>query len=599
MSAHAERPDTFETDIPSRLDRLPWARWHWLVVIALGAVWILDGLEVTIVGGIGPTLQTSLHFSATQVGALGSIYVAGAVCGALVFGYLTDRLGRKRLFMVTLGVYLVATAATAFSWSFWSFAVFRFFTGAGIGGEYSAINSAIDELIPARVRGWVDLAINGSYWAGAAVGAAITYPLLTGFSTDLGWRLVFASGAILGIFVLVTRRFLPESPRWLMTHDRIDEANAIVKEIEQEVERDADVRSLPEPEGGTIEIEPRGPLGFGEIARTMLGRFPRRSLLGFTLMSSQAFFYNAIFFTYALVLTTFMGVSPNVATLYLIPFALGNLVGPLVLGRLFDTVGRRAMIGGCYIVAAVLMAGAGWLFQHGTLTATTLTIAWSVIFFFASAGASAAYLTVSEVFPLELRAMAIAFFYAISTAIGGITGPLIFGALIGSKNPTTLYVGYVVGAALMLVAGVLELIIGVDAEQESLEEIAEPMSATGDGDSQQRHAPRTRRPGMRTQYSPRPAYSGSWRSEDPDLDREIDAIARLLDQTGPQTRQSIGERLGTRFWGPGRLGRALAIGSAEGRIRRLQRGMYAAPHGTATVTARTSMPTSAGPAARS
>jgi MFS family permease len=393
----------FETDIPARLDRLPWARWHWLVVAALGAVWILDGLEVTIVGGIGPQLQKSLHFSAAQIGWVGGIYVAGAVCGSLFFGYLTDRLGRKKLFLVTLGLYLVATVLTAFSWNFVSFAVFRFFTGAGIGGEYSAINSAIDELIPARVRGWVDLAINGSYWVGAAVGAAVTYPLLTATSADLGWRLVFGTGAILGVAVLVTRRYLPESPRWLMTHDRLDEAEGIVQDIEHAVEEETGQKDLPEPDG-TITIRPRGTIGFGTIARTMVRTYPRRTVLGLALMTSQAFFYNAIFFTYAIVLTTFFGVGANTAVLYLIPFALGNFLGPLLLGRLFDTVGRRVMIGGSYLVAGILMVGAGYLFENGTLTATTLTIAWSIIFFFASAGASAAYLTVSEVFPLEIRA---------------------------------------------------------------------------------------------------------------------------------------------------------------------------------------------------
>ena len=493
--------ETFETDVPARLDRLPWARWHWLVVVALGAVWILDGLEVTIVGGIGPQLQKVLHFSATQVGLLGSIYVAGAVCGALFFGYLTDRLGRKKLFLVTLGLYLVATAATAFAWNFWSFAVFRFFTGAGIGGEYSAINSAIDELIPARVRGWVDLAINGSYWVGAAVGAAITFPLLHLSSADLGWRLVFGTGAFLGVCVLVTRRFLPESPRWLMTHDRIDEANRIVDDIEHTVKEESGLDELPEPDEEPITIKPRGPIGFVEIFRLMVTSYPRRAVLGFSLMMAQAFFYNAIFFTYALVLTTFMGVADDTATLYLIPFALGNFIGPLVLGRLFDTVGRRVMIGGTYVVAGILMIGAGYLFEQGTLSAGTLTLAWSIIFFFASAGASAAYLTVSEVFPLEIRALSIAFFYAISTAFGGITGPVIFGLLIGSNDPGTLYYGYLAGAALMIGAGVIEWWLGVDAEQESLESIAPPVSAQDAGDGP------SRRPG-RSSAAPRPAASG-------------------------------------------------------------------------------------------
>jgi MFS family permease len=566
------RPEEIVTDIPARLDRLPWARWHWLVVIALGAVWILDGLEVTIVGGIGPQLQDSLQFSSTEVGLAGSIYVAGAVSGALFFGYLTDRLGRKRLFMATLALYLVATALTGFTWDFWSFALCRFLTGAGIGGEYSAINSAIDELIPARVRGWVDLAINGSFWAGAAGGAALTWPLLNGFSSDLGWRLVFASGAILGVFVLVTRRFLPESPRWLMTHGRVEEAEQIVAEIERQVQQE--VGELPPPDSDGIKIRPRGSIGFGEVARVMVGNYGRRSLLGFVLMGSQAFFYNAIFFTYALVLTHFMGVGTHEAVLYLIPFALGNFLGPLLLGRLFDTVGRRIMIGGTYIVAGLLMTGAAFLFERGSLTATTLTIAWSAIFFFASAGASAAYLTVSEIFPLELRAMAIAFFYAVSTAIGGITGPVLFGALIGTGDRGNLFIGYLAGAALMLLAGLVELALGVDAERRSLEDIARPLSAAdGDGNTTDGRPPRP--------AGVRPA--GDWtvdggsiaRARDRALEGEMGLIVALLDDAGPLPRRAIGEQLLAGRWGPGQLGSALSRATAEGRIRRVESRMYA------------------------
>jgi MFS family permease len=563
----SKQPDEFVTDIPARLDRLPWARWHWLVVIALGAVWILDGLEVTIVGGIGPQLQKSLQFSSTQVGLAGSVYVAGAVTGALGFGYLTDRLGRKRLFMVTLGLYLVATALTGFTWDFWSFAFCRFLTGAGIGGEYSAINSAIDELIPARVRGWVDLAINGSFWAGAAGGAALTWPLLHGFSSDLGWRLVFASGATLGLFVLVTRRFLPESPRWLMTHGRVEEAEQIVAEIERQV-RDEVGEELPQPEEGSITIRPRDSIGFGEIARTMVHTYRKRSLLGFILMASQAFFYNAIFFTYALVLTSFMGVGTNNAVLYLIPFAFGNFLGPLILGRLFDTVGRRTMIGSSYVVAGLLMTGSAYLFERGSLTATTLTIAWSVIFFFASAGASAAYLTVSEIFPLELRAMAIAFFYAISTAIGGITGPVLFGALIGSHNRTTLAIGYLAGAVLMLLAGVVEFLLGVNAEQKALEDVAAPLTAA-DGDEA------TKTTASASGHARPPAPAASPRTHDRALEHEVGLIVALLGDTGPLPRRVIGERLVARRWGPGQLGHALWAARVAGRIRRVRPGVYA------------------------
>jgi MFS family permease len=567
------RPEEIVTDIPARLDRLPWARWHWLVVVALGAVWILDGLEVTIVGGIGPQLQDSLHFSSTEVGLAGSVYVAGAVSGALFFGYLTDLLGRKRLFMVTLSLYLVATALTGFTWDFWSFAFCRFLTGAGIGGEYSAINSAIDELIPARVRGWVDLAVNGSFWAGAAGGAALTWPLLNGFSSDLGWRLVFASGAIVGIFVLVTRRFLPESPRWLMTHGRIEEAEQIVAEIERQVQQDIG-EGLPPPDAEPITIRPRGSIGFGEIARVMLRNYRRRSLLAFVLMGSQAFFYNAIFFTYALVLTDFMGVGKHEAVLYLIPFALGNFLGPLLLGRLFDTVGRRIMIGGCYTAAAVLMTGAAYLFDRGTLTATTLTIAWSAIFFFASAGASAAYLTVSEIFPLELRAMAIAFFYAVSTAIGGITGPVLFGALIGTGDRGNLFIGYLAGAALMLVAGLVQLAMGVDAERKSLEAIARPLSAA-DGDETSETGTRERRPAGRPATEWTVDAGSTARVRDRALEREMRLIVALLDDAGPLPRRAIGERLLAGRWGPGQLGNALSRARAEGRIQRVGSRMYA------------------------
>src|SRR4051812_44189621 len=461
------------------MDRLPWSRWHWLVVASLGAVWILDGLEVTIVGAIAGQLELkdTLALSPSQVGLAGSIYVAGAVLGALFFGYLTDRFGRKRLFMITLALYLVATTSTAFTQSFWEFAAARFFTGAGIGGEYSAINSAIDELIPARVRGFTDLAINGSYWVGTAVGAAASVILLNPsyFAVDTGWRVGFGLGATLAVGVLLLRQFLPESPRWLMTHGKADEAEEVVEDIEQDVAENVDER-LPEPDE-TIEVRQQRSVGFGPVVKAVFGEYRRRSILGFMLMVTQAFLYNAIFFTYALVLTNFYGISSDAIGWYLLPFAAGNFLGPLLLGRLFDTVGRRVMITMSYVLAGVGLVVVGALFQQDAISATQLTIGWSAIFFFASAGASAAYLTVSEIFPMETRAMAIAFFYAVATGIGGIIGPALYGHNIASGNRTTVFLGYLLGAGLMILGGLTEVWLGVDAEQETLEDIAEPITA--------------------------------------------------------------------------------------------------------------------------
>jgi MFS family permease len=467
------------TNIPFRLDRLPWSRWHWLVVISLGITWILDGLEVTIIGSIGAVLTDAhtLHLSDVQVAAAGTIYLIGAVLGALFFARLTDKFGRKMLFMVTLSVYLIATVATAFSFNFIWFAVCRFLTGAGIGGEYAAINSAIDELIPARVRGHTDLAINGSWWVGTAVGAALTTVLLNPhlFPVDVGWRLAFGMGAILGLAVLLVRRNLPESPRWLMMHGRFDEAERVVSMIEAEVMKEDHIDSLPEPQG-SILIRPVGTVSFRQIARTMLQQYPTRCLLGFSLMVGQAFLYNAIFFTYGLVLTKFYHIPNSSVGLYLIPFAIGNILGPLILGRLFDTIGRRKMIAFTYIVPGILLTITGWLFVQGTLNAVTQTICWSIIFFFASAGASSAYLTVSEVFPLEIRAQAIALFYAIGTGAAALA-PLLFGVFIQSGKPVNVFYGYLLGAVVMAAAGGIEILFGVDAERQSLEHVARPLSA--------------------------------------------------------------------------------------------------------------------------
>jgi MFS family permease len=467
-----------ETDIPARLDRLPWARFHTLVVAALGITWILDGLEVTLAGTVAGALKASpvLQFSNADVGLAGSAYLAGAVLGALFFGWLTDRLGRKKLFFITLAVYLVATAATAFSWNLWSFMLFRFITGAGIGGEYAAINSTIQELIPARVRGWTDLAINGSFWIGAALGAFGAIVLLdpAWFAPDHGWRLAFLIGALLALVIFLMRMWLPESPRWLMTHGRIAEAEAIVAGIEQRVR--ADGHMIPDTPLPKVRLVARASTSFAEVAETLFRRQRGRTAVGFTLMAAQAFFYNAIFFTYALVLSDFYGIPANQVGWYILPFALGNVLGPILLGRFFDTVGRRPMIAFTYTMSGLLLAGTGWLFAQGLLTAQTQTIAWMVIFFFASAAASSAYLTVSETFPLELRALAIAFFYAIGTGIGGVIGPWAFGALIETGSRWSLFGGYLFGAVLMLVAAVVMLRFGVAAERRSLEDVSRPLS---------------------------------------------------------------------------------------------------------------------------
>ena len=467
------------TDVPARLDRLPWSGFHRLVVAALGITWILDGLEVTLAGSVAAALQTSprLHLTAEQVGLTGSAYLVGAVLGSLFFGHLTDRLGRKKLFNVTLGVYLVATAATAFSWNFESFLFFRFLTGAGIGGEYSAINSAIQELIPARLRGRTDLAINGSFWVGAAFGALVSVPLLDPalFGADWGWRIAFGSGAILGLFILYLRRFLPESPRWLMIHGKEGEARTVLEQIEARVMADGH-RELP-PYTPTLSLGDPHRLTMASVARVLLKHYPGRTTLGIVLMASQAFIYNAIFFTYALVLTKFYGVEADKVGLYILPFAIGNFLGPLLLGSLFDTFGRKPMIAITYTLAGVLLAVTGQLFQMGLLTATTQTVLWTVVFFFASAAASAAYLTVGECFPLEVRALTIALFYAFGTLLGGVGGPWLFGVLIEGGNRHDITYGYFLGAALMVIAALVELRLGVKAECLSLEDVAPPLSS--------------------------------------------------------------------------------------------------------------------------
>lgn len=482
MSDNGGAANAIETQVPARIDRLPWSRWHTMVILALGVTWVLDGLEITIQGNIADVLTdpvSGLGLSSAQVGYAAGIYIAGACLGALFFSYLTDRFGRKKLFLITLAVYLLFTVLTAFSWSFASYAAFRFLTGTGIGGEYSAIYSAIDELMPARLRGQLALFVSGTYWAGAIAASLLSIVLLNPdlFDQFYGWRIAFALGAVLASGILLIRRYVPESPRWLMTHGRAEEAERVVGQIEDDVQGYTGREELPPTQERTITVEQREAIGFGLIARAMFQMYPVRTMLGLVLMISQAFLYNAIFFTAGLVLGSFFGVPSGSIPYYLVVFALGNLLGPLLLGRLFDRVGRRAMISGCYLVAGTLMALSGYLFFQNLIDATAQTALWAILFFFASAAASGAYLTVSEVFPMEIRAMAIALFYAIGTALGGITGPVIFGQLIGTGDRGALAIGYLMAAGLMVVAALVELVIGVKAERRSLESIAAPLTA--------------------------------------------------------------------------------------------------------------------------
>ena len=486
LAAEARQPSfsaPLFSNIPARLDRLPWSRFHWMVVLALGITWILDGLEVTLVGAVSGVLQERevMNFTPAVIGFIASMYLVGAVSGSLVFGYLTDRWGRKRLFFLTLAVYLAGVLLTALSWDKWSFALFRLMTGAGIGGEYAAINSTIDELIPAKYRGRVDIIVNGSYWIGAALGSASTIVILDPhlLPPNLGWRIGFAVGALVGLFILALRRYIPESPRWLITHGYKNEAEQTIEQIESEVAGDTG-EDLQPISGQMLKIQPRKSFGFGLVARTMLETYRRRSILGLLLMISQAFLYNAVFFTYALILTRFYDVPAADTGLYLLPFALGNFAGPLVLGHFFDVVGRRQMISATYAISAVLLAITGWMFSHGYLSAHSQTALWTVIFFFASAAASAAYLTVSEIFPLEIRALAIAFFFSIGTAAGGVAAPWLFGFLIGSGSRMNIFYGYLVAAILMCVAAVVEASYGIKAERVSLEELAAPLSLSED-----------------------------------------------------------------------------------------------------------------------
>src|SRR4051794_18518780 len=556
---------TVETRVPARLDRLPWSRFHWMVVIGLGTVWILDGLEVTIVGSIAARLtskDSGLGLSDSQVLTAGAIYVAGACVGALFFGQLTDRLGRKKLFLATLVLYLVATIATAFAGSAAYFFIARFFTGAGIGGEYAAINSAIDELIPARVRGRVDLVINGSYWLGAAAGALGSLLLLDTsiFAPDIGWRLAFGIGAILGVGILIVRRHVPESPRWLFIHGHNDEAERIVGDIEREV-REETGQELDDEPGEPITVRQRRSGSVREIASTAFKRYPRRTALGFSLFVGQAFIYNAVTFGLGTFLATFYGVSDARVPIYIALFAVSNFLGPVLLGRLFDTVGRKPMIAGSYLGSAAVLVVLTILFVDGTLGLWGFMAFLLATFFLASAGASSAYLTVSEIFPMETRALAIAFFYAIGTAVGGITGPFLFGKMIESGEASQVAIAFFIGAAVMALGGVVELLYGVKAEQQELEGIAEPLSA----ESRPRRAHSS--PGMPASSPLAPVG----------LEREVAAIGAVLaSHDAPIDRHELASLVGARFWGPGRYPAALRAAVAAGGVQRVSRSRFAA-----------------------
>ncbi|MFL4904382.1 MFS transporter [Streptomyces sp. MMS24-I2-30] len=480
-AAEAAAGRTVTTAVPARLDRLPWSRWHWTIVIGLGTVWILDGLEVTIVGNIASRLSepgSGLAITSGEVtGEAAALYVAGACSGALFWGRLTDSYGRRKLFMITLGVYLAATALTAVSFSSWWFFLFRFLTGFGIGGEYAAINSAIDELIPAYYRGRVDLLVNGSFWLGAVGGSLLSIVALNTdlLPADVGWRLTFALGAVLALVILLVRRHVPESPRWLLIHGREQEAERTVAAVERRITAQRG-EPLPRPRGELV-IRQRSGITFREIARTICHDYRRRAVLGFALFIGQAFLYNAITFGFGTILTTFFAVPTGDTGYYFAVIAVGNFLGPLLLGKLFDTVGRRVMISSTYLLSGVLLFGTAWLFGRGTLSALTLTACWCAVLFFASAGASSAYLTVSEIFPMETRAMAIAFFYALGTAAGGISGPLLFAELTGTGRVGDTVIAFQVGAALMCAAGLVAAALAVPAQRRALEDIARPLTA--------------------------------------------------------------------------------------------------------------------------
>ncbi|HEY7253577.1 MAG TPA: MFS transporter [Methylomirabilota bacterium] len=610
-------PRTIETNIPARLDRLPWSRFHWRIVIGLGTVWILDGLQVTVIGSIAPRMTeagSGIHLTSADIGTGAALYVAGACIGALFFGHLTDRFGRKKLFMLTLGIYVLASVATAFAFAPWYFFLLRALTGLGIGGEYSAINTAIDELIPARNRGRVDIAINGSFWVGAGIGSVASLLFLDEslFAADVGWRLAFAIGAVLGLGILLVRRNVPESPRWLFIHGYETEAERIVDQIEAEV-RSETGEELPEPLD-SIAVRQRKAIPFREIAGVAARHYPKRAVLGLALFIGQAFMYNAVTFDLGTILSNFFGVGSGAVPIFMVIFAAGNFLGPLLLGRLFDTVGRIPMISGTYLVSAVLVVLLGLLLRDGSLTRWSFMALVVGSFFFASAGASSAYLTVSEIFPMETRALAIALFYAIGTAIGGITGPLLFGHFIHSGSADQVATGFFIGAAAMALGGVAELLFGVRAEGRSLEGIARPLTAVeaeapapaGPGEepkpaererAQRIHDRKARRqqrdraglrrfqPGVgSTFYSPGMLGTAGTSSRyaamaEEDLDREIESLERALEERGSTERAELERAVQGEGWGPGRFDGALREAVDEGRARRVSHRRYAPARG--------------------
>jgi MFS family permease len=480
-----EATAAIRSTIPARLDRLSWSPFHTRMVAGLGAAWILDGLQITIASSVtGVLIQPdTLDMTSTQVGLIASVYLVGQVIGALVFGRLSDQLGRKRLLVVTLLLYLLGTGLAAFTvndggwlWLAYFYAT-RLIAGMGIGGQYAAINSAIDEMMPSKYRGRVDIWINGSYWAGAILGSFASLVFLNAFAPNVGWRLAFLMGPVLALVVLVVARTLPESPRWLMTHGRMEEAEKALAHIEEAVQK-AGQKLEPVDDSQALELVPEKQYGYVTFLGLVFRTYPKRAVLGATLMITQSFLYNAIYFTYGLVLVQFYGVSSDKVPLYGLAFAVGNLCGPLILGPLFDSVGRKPMISGTYIISGVLLAVSGWMFDQGHLDATTQTFCWIIIFFFASAGASAAYLTVSETWPIEIRAEAIAVFFAIAQIFGAF-GPAFYGALIGDgSSKTGLFVGYLVGGGIMVLGGIVELAIGIKAEGKSLEDITKPITST-------------------------------------------------------------------------------------------------------------------------
>jgi MFS family permease len=610
------------------MDRLPWAGFHWRILAGLGTVWILDGLEVTIVGSIGARLTqpgSGIAISVADIGTAGAIYVAGACLGALFFGQLTDRFGRKRLMMITLSVYLIATVATAFSFASWYFFLARFFTGAGIGGEYSAINSAIDELIPARNRGQTDITINGSYWVGSGVGglAALLFLDQAIFAINFGWRLSFAIGATLGLAILLVRRTVPESPRWLLIHGRDAQAEQIVGGIENEVRRETH-QELSQP-ASTLTLRQRRSIPFRQIARVAFEYYPRRSVLGISLFIGQAFLYNAVTFNLGTLLVTFFGVASGIVPLFIVIFAAGNFLGPLTLGRLFDTVGRIPMISSTYLISAGMTALLAILWLAGFLNQWTFIALVGITFFFASAGASSAYLTVSEIFPMETRALAIAFFYAVGTSIGGIIGPVLFGRLVASGQVRLITLGFFIGTVVMAIGGIAELLFGVRAERTPLENIAKPLTvadaerAAGSGgpapapasptgqtapqgaqpaQPEPRLQQRAERMRQREQSFPRrfmpgpgatvsspgmatPTSSQTVTGVDPDLDQEIQTIEGTLKRHGPMGQNQLARTVGARYWDPllTRFRGALREAQDEGRVRRVSHGTYAATDG--------------------